>query len=173
MPEGRVLSPKPAGYDGVIGVSGVKLNFEFASSSPCGSDKFSNYGPKVDLAAPFWALSTVPLNAYENETSGWCGTSFAAPHVAGVAALIRGEYPTLTREQVIGAMFASADDAWGPGWDEKFGHGIVDAFAALQAAEDSVSAGGPGGGGCPDPDGCTTELRQVPDTGRVGARRER
>ncbi|MFD1062617.1 S8 family peptidase [Winogradskyella litorisediminis] len=59
---------------------------------------FSNYGDQnVDVFAPgAQVYSTTPENEYD--TKG--GTSMAAPAVAGVAALIRSQYPNLTAEQV-------------------------------------------------------------------------
>lgn len=59
---------------------------------------FSNYGIKnVDVFAPGMAIySTTPENEYQNAQ----GTSMASPVVAGVAALIRSYYPTLTAVQV-------------------------------------------------------------------------
>lgn len=135
----------PAAQDGVIGVSGVQNNFEFASTSPCpvnpetGRRPRSNYGPHVDLAAPFWALSTVPQSEYGDETgtpagSGfgpfWCGTSFATPHVSAAAAILRGKYPDMPQDRVAQYLFNSADDRGAAGWDDHFGHGILDVFAA-------------------------------------------
>ena len=59
---------------------------------------FSNYGKKnVDIFAPGSEIySTFPKDSYESIQ----GTSMAAPQVAGVAALIRSYYPTLTAKQV-------------------------------------------------------------------------
>ena len=59
---------------------------------------FSNYGKKnVDVFAPGSAIySTIPENKYDFNN----GTSFAAPAVAGIAALIRSQYPNLTAAQV-------------------------------------------------------------------------
>lgn len=59
---------------------------------------YSNYGKiNVDLFAPGSMIySTVPNNDYRNMQ----GTSMAAPAVAGIAALIRSQYPGLTAAQV-------------------------------------------------------------------------
>lgn len=59
---------------------------------------FSNYGIKnVDVFAPGQDIySTVPENKYEKNS----GTSMAAPAIAGLAALIRSQYPKLTAAQV-------------------------------------------------------------------------
>ena len=136
----------PASYTNVIGVSGVRPDKSFASTSPCGSS--SNSGFNVDLAAPFWALSTVPGDGYEDETQGWCGTSMAAPHVAGVAALVKAKNPTWTNQQVVDKLFATAEDLGPAGRDDQFGYGLVKAAAAVDAAP------------LPPPTNCT--LQKIP-----------
>ncbi len=124
----------PAFYTDVIGVSGVQPNKSFASTSPCRGSA-SNWGVHVDLAAPFWALSTVPGDAYEDETTElWCGTSMAAPHVAGAAALVKAKNPTWSNEQVRDKLFATAEDLGPVGRDDQFGHGLVKAAAAVDAS---------------------------------------
>jgi subtilisin family serine protease len=133
----------PAAQEGVIGVSGVRNNYNFASSSPCPARR-SNWGPHVDLSAPFWALSTVPTDEYADETgtptgSGtapfWCGTSMAAPHVAGAAAILRGRYPDMPRQVVEGYLFTYALDRGPDDWDDHYGHGVVDVWNALRNVE--------------------------------------
>jgi serine protease len=73
---------------------------------------------------------------------GYCfanGTSMAAPHVAGVAALLLSVNPALTPEQVRDILTATAQDLGPHGYDLEFGHGRVDAAAALAAAQTSLS----------------------------------
>ena len=71
------------------------LNYKYGSNLVA---NFSNYGKvNVDVFAPgvkIW--STTPLNTYEYLQ----GTSMAAPNVAGVAAVIRSQFPDLTAAEV-------------------------------------------------------------------------
>ncbi len=60
------------------------------------------------------------------------GTSMATPHVAGVVALLYSYAPELTQDVVYDILLASVDDVGDPGHDEFYGHGIVNARAALE-----------------------------------------
>ena len=110
----------PAADDNVVGVGST-------TTSDTLSD-FSNYGPEVDIAAPGSAVySTTYDGGYGNKT----GTSMAAPHVAGVVALIRSKNPTWTRSQVESQLFSTALDLGSAGRDDYFGHGRVRAATAV------------------------------------------
>jgi len=61
------------------------------------------------------------------------GTSAAAPHAAGVAALIRSVNPSLTNVQVRNAMLNTVVDLGPPGFDQDSGFGIVRAKAAVDS----------------------------------------
>lgn len=84
---------------------------------------FSNFGASIDLAAPGVAIhSTGPGGGY----SALSGTSMAAPHVAGAAALVLAHYPGYTPLQVLGVLAGAARDAGSePGWDAATGHGLL------------------------------------------------
>jgi len=111
----------PADYANVIGVSGVNADKSFAASGTTGCSGYSNYGSHVDLSAPFSANSTIGINSYGT----LCGTSMAAPHVTGVAALVKSANPTWTNTQVVNHLYATAEDRGTAGRDDYFGYGIV------------------------------------------------
>jgi type VII secretion-associated serine protease mycosin len=110
----------PAAIPGVIGVGASDRNDERA-------DGFSETGKSVMVAAPgVDIVSTVPVG-------GQCvdsGTSFAAPYVAGVAALLREEYPNWNQRQIATRIEQTAirTDA---GWNPYVGWGVVDPVAAV------------------------------------------
>jgi subtilisin family serine protease len=113
----------PAKYADVITVS--------AFNSADAIAPFSNYGSKIDVAAPGVSiLSTVPGGYY----SSYNGTSMACPHVAGLAALLLSQKPALTNEQVRQSIRASADDVGAAGVDTQSGYGRINARRALQMA---------------------------------------
>ncbi len=62
------------------------------------------------------------------------GTSFAAPYVAGAAALVLSVDPSLSRDRLLELLEATAIDLGEPGLDPAFGWGLVDADAATRAA---------------------------------------
>ncbi|HEU5181159.1 MAG TPA: S8 family serine peptidase [Candidatus Polarisedimenticolia bacterium] len=72
-----------------------------------GLASFSSYGPTtIDLGAPGYSiLSTLPGNAYGYLS----GTSMAAPHVAGAAALVRAAHPTIDVLGLKQALLRSVD----------------------------------------------------------------
>lgn len=113
----------PAKYAGVITVSAFNSADTMAS--------FSNFGTKIDVAAPGVGIqSTVPGGFY----SSYNGTSMASPHVAGLAALILSQHPGLTNEQVRQVIRRTADDVGAVGFDTQAGYGRINTLKALQAA---------------------------------------
>src|ERR1051326_3192330 len=91
---------------------------------------WSNTGNNLDLAAPGQVYTTIPGAGYINAA----GTSFSAPIVAGVAALVMSANPSLTPAQVRDVLTKSADDLGPAGWDSSFGWGRVNAWNAVARA---------------------------------------
>ena len=63
------------------------------------------------------------------------GTSMAAPHVAGVAALVVGNRPSLSNEDVRQVLHVSADDVGPAGFDPQSGYGRVNADRAVTVTQ--------------------------------------
>lgn len=113
---------------------------------------WSSYGNFVAVAAPGnYIWSTVKGGSYGQ----WYGTSFASPVVAGTVALMRSVRPDLSNSQVESLLYASAIDLGAAGKDIYYGHGRVDANAAVLAAlaapaadtqAPTVAIGSPAGG---------------------------
>ncbi len=122
---------------------------------------FSNFGPGLDVVAPgggdgpppnFEPFRNVlsllsgalnPANAYPSALTlqqggaGYlreAGTSMAAPHVAGAAALVLAAQPLLSVEQVRQVLRTTADDVAPAGFDDDAGFGVVDVAAAVVAS---------------------------------------
>ncbi|MCU0859553.1 MAG: S8 family serine peptidase [Thermoplasmata archaeon] len=94
---------------------------------------FSNYGTGLDLMAP-------GVNIYSTQGGGGyqllSGTSTAAPHVAGVAALMLSMNPALSPEDLGAALNETATDIGTTGYDTVNGWGLVNAFGAVEAVSD-------------------------------------
>ncbi len=113
----------------------------------------SNYSTNLDVMAPGVYIPTVDrigTNSVDNDNDGYTnlysGTSAAAPHVAGLAALIISHRPQLTGQQVrdiiertcqkVGGYTYSTTIGRPNGtWNSEMGYGLINAHAALLEAE--------------------------------------
>ncbi|TQN43912.1 subtilisin family serine protease [Blastococcus colisei] len=131
--EGNSIPLYPAAEVGVIAVAAVDEAKQKAF--------FSNYGSYVDVAAPGVGITSTDKSGSYSSMSG---TSMAAPHVAGVAALVKAAAPGFTPDQVEQVLIAVAEDRGATGRDDVFGHGLVDALGAVRAAN-AIETGTPPG----------------------------
>lgn len=89
------------------------------------------------LAAPgtdIYAAISNPLNGYDF----YSGTSMAAPHVSGAAAVLRAAWPQLTAKQTSQILLESADDLGDPGVDDVYGHGMLNLAEAVKAKGENI-----------------------------------
>ncbi len=106
----------PAHMDNVITVSAIDSNFSFASD-------YSNYGVKVDVAAP--GTSIVGYGA-DGKLTTLTGTSMSAAFISSGAALFKVENPACTPSQVKYAINGICNDMGDEGFDVYYGNGIPD-----------------------------------------------
>ncbi|MBD1583098.1 S8 family peptidase [Pseudoalteromonas sp. S16_S37] len=125
-------SYNPGNCNGVINVASTNRSGSRAS--------YSNYGSSIDVAAPGGTLTHGVLSTYNTGTGSPSfdsygnsqGTSMAAPHVAGVAALIKQAKPSATPDEIESIIKTTTRSF--PGSCSGCGTGIVDANAAVLKA---------------------------------------
>jgi serine protease len=138
----NVSNAVPANCSNVIAVAATDRNGARAS--------FSNYGTGIDVSAPgVGILSTLNSGTTSPGTESYAsynGTSMAAPHVAGVVALLQAHATTPKTPAEIESLLKSTARALPGACSGGCGAGIVNAKAALDAVN---------GGTTPPPTGNT------------------
>ncbi len=116
----------PAAYPEVMAVGATTIDYYQVESRA----SYSNFGSGLSVVAP--GTSIYSTSSYAGYTAK-SGTSMATPHVAGLAAVVWGLEPTLTRNDVQSVIENSAVDMGSAGYDIYYGHGRIDAFAAVES----------------------------------------
>lgn len=129
----------PAQVSGVVSVSSVGMedwNAEPLRATLVRAER-SNYGASVDFAAPGeWIYSTYPNGRIPQIYGYTSGTSTAAAHVSGIAALVKSVHPMLPGAQIISIMRKQAAYDYGrlraPSDGAEYrGYGFLDARSAM------------------------------------------
>ena len=123
----------PALFDHVISVGATDINDQRAS--------FSSYGARLDVMAPgsgsLISPTWTPTNGTSLYSGALYGTSFSAPQVASLVALMKSIRPSSSVDDIRSLLMATATK---PGsmnssfYNEQYGHGIINAGKALQVA---------------------------------------
>ncbi|MEU3890028.1 type VII secretion-associated serine protease mycosin [Streptomyces sp. NPDC029041] len=131
---GNVKETYPASYEGVLAVGASDRNNERAA--------FSQSGEFVGVAAPgVDMISTVPKGGHCSDN----GTSFSAPYVAGLAALIKAKHRDWTARQIVAQIEQTAERTTA-GHDRLVGWGVVDPVRALTDDEHPIESPSPQAG---------------------------
>lgn len=129
----------PANHPGVIAVGAARRGDHRAAS-------YSARGPELDVIAPGGERGDCDraIHAPSSDDLHRCvaGTSFAAPHVSGVIALMLAARVVDDAEDAEILLTMTAKDLETPGWDPETGWGLVDAYAAVSAGVPIVFAAG-------------------------------
>jgi subtilisin family serine protease len=120
----------PGDYCNVIGVGATDINDVIASFSSRGPGDFAACTDKPDVSAPGANVrSSVDGGGYAN----FSGTSRAAPHVAGCAALLKGIDINVTHDEIYDLLTTTGVDLGSSGFDFNYGYGRINCHAAAQA----------------------------------------
>ncbi len=116
----------PAGFDNVISVAAIGEDEKYTF--------FSEYNDKVDVAAPGMFVYTTDNDGYDYVN----GTSFAAPHVAGTAAVVKKINPDINQKTFETMIKLSSKDAGDIGYDIHYGWGILNIEKLVKMAENTL-----------------------------------
>lgn len=130
----------PANYPESFAVGAVDRHNELADFSNVGPAPYPEQPTKPDVVAPGVSIRSSIPGGYQG---GWNGTSMAAPHIAGVAALLRSIDPTISVIEMENILRETAT----PITDSKYtnvpnygyGYGLVDAYEAVSVIAPSAS----------------------------------
>ena len=122
--EGDATLNYPGAYANVIAVGSVNKDMQVSD--------FSNKNDSVFVVAPgedVYSLGTMPFTVSKSS-----GTSFSAPFVSGLAALLCEKYPQMNQSDFMEILKMSSEDLGDPGWDTASGYGLIRVPEAIRSA---------------------------------------
>ena len=127
----------PAAYTNTIAVGSTDADDTRSQPFFWSDSSGSNYGGHIDVVAPGNFMFGLHYTSNTNYGSYWGGTSQAAPMVAGLVALLKGQDSTQTVDDIRFNFENTSEDGVGDpsediiGWDQYYGFGRVNAMEAL------------------------------------------
>ncbi|MBC8385335.1 MAG: S8 family serine peptidase, partial [Candidatus Cloacimonetes bacterium] len=141
--DGNFTQRYPAAYEEVIAVAATNI-MDIKSD-------YSNHGnPYINISAPggeneTHIMSCMPFdnefyyyNQYGSQYAGVNGTSMAAPHVAGVLALMKSNFPVMHNNDLVQRLYGTSDEIYqyNPNYLGELGAGRINAYRALNILEE-------------------------------------
>ncbi|MBE0701406.1 MAG: S8 family serine peptidase [Acholeplasmataceae bacterium] len=118
----------PAAFEKTLAISSIDASQTIAP--------YSNFGNHIDLTAPGSDIITTARN---NGYATVSGTSFAAPQVSGVIALMLSHFDNFSIAEMTARLFDTTVDLGSPGKDVFYGHGLVNTLNVLSAEFVTIS----------------------------------
>lgn len=137
---------EPSGYSNqpvLVVVATTSSDAKAGYSNTAGNAQWGISAPGSSIYSTYCCYLNAPntTNGYESLS----GTSMAAPHVSGAAAVLRSM--GLNNQQVVNRIMSTARDLGPPGYDSTYGHGLLDLAKAVEGGSSSTSGPNTGGGG--------------------------
>lgn len=128
----------PSSWESVMGIGATNEDDQRATLEDWGPEHGSNYGAELDLVAPGTEIISTIRDGY----ASYSGTSMAAPHVSGIAALVKAVNPSLSSTAMRSVLLFSATDLnYRRGEEVAYeerdiftGFGLIDAYEAVSSA---------------------------------------
>ena len=119
-----------AALPNVISVAAVSAdNQKIQEFSSQGTVTIAHPVPDVREKPEITGVDGVSVTGSGDFQTPFTGTSAAAPHIAGLLALVKSLYPSVPNTELRDALLNSATDLGSPGWDAIYGHGLADALS--------------------------------------------
>ena len=113
----------PGALQDTIGVGSISKTMQVSS--------FSQHNRSIFVTAPGDAITSLGTGNSVREANG---TSYAAPFVSGLAALLKEAHPEMNTDDFRAILQASCIDLGDTGYDEYYGYGLIQAHEAIRAA---------------------------------------
>ena len=136
----NVSNASPANCNSIISVA---ANDQNGARSIWTSGQASNYGNLIDISAPGTSILSTYRSGSTPSYANSSGTSMAAPHVAGVVALMQAAASTPKTPAEIEAVIKQTARAFPSTPSQPIGAGIIDANAAVTAVMGGTPANSP------------------------------
>jgi len=122
-----------AALPNVISVAAVSAdNLKIQDYSSRGTVTIAHPDPETRSKPEITGIDGVSVTGSGDFSKVFTGTSAAAPHIAGLLALVKSIYPSVSCQELKEALLKSAEDLGDTGWDPVYGYGLANAISLYE-----------------------------------------